>query len=223
MNIARFEFSLFGINTYVVYDPKEKKAAIVDPGMINSEEEEALFRFLERNDLTVTHIINTHLHIDHAIGAAYAKMKYKVPVFAHRDDEFLGERLRMQAESFGINEKVKDISIDSYLEDGDVIKIGSGELRVIHVPGHSPGSVALYDPQGGFVISGDALFDGSVGRTDLPGGNGAQLIKSIREKLLSLPDATVVYPGHGPATTIGRERAANPFLADNPRYRLKDW
>lgn len=222
MNIARFEFSLFGINTYVVYDPKEKKAAIVDPGMINSEEEEALSRFLERNDLTVTHIINTHLHIDHAIGAAYAKMKYGVPVYAHRDDEFLGERLRMQAESFGINEKVKDISIDSYLEDGDVIKIGEGELRVIHVPGHSPGSVALYDPQGGYVISGDALFDGSVGRTDLPGGNGAQLIRAIRENLLPLPDATVVYPGHGPATTIGRERVANPFLAANPHFRLKD-
>ncbi len=222
MNIAKFEFSLFGINTYVVYDPEEKKAAIIDPGMINNEEEEALSRFIERNDLTVTHIINTHLHIDHAIGAAYAKMKYNVPLFAHKDDEFLGDRLRMQAEAFGINEKVKDISIDSYLVAGETIKIGNSELHVIHVPGHSPGSVALYDPQGGFVISGDALFEGSVGRSDLPGGNGAQLIKSIRENLLTLPDTTVVYPGHGPATTIGRERASNPFLIDNPYFRLKD-
>lgn len=221
MNIVKFGFSLFGINTYLVYDPKEKKAAIIDPGMINDEEENALNGFIDRNDLTVTHIINTHLHIDHAIGAAYAKMKYNVPLFAHKDDEFLGGRLRMQAEAFGINEKVKDISIDSYLTDGEIIKIGDGELHVIHVPGHSPGSVALYDPQGGFVISGDALFEGSVGRSDLPGGNSAQLIKSIREQLLTLPDKTIVYPGHGDPTTIGRERASNPFLIPNPYFRLK--
>lgn len=221
MNIAKFEFSLFGINTYVVYDPEQKKAAIIDPGMINAEEEKALDNFISRNDLEVTHIINTHMHIDHAIGAAYAKDKYRVPLFGHKDDEFLSDRLRQQADAFGINEKVRDVTIDSYLTPGEEIHIGKGTLEVIHVPGHSPGSVALYDRTGGFVITGDALFQGSVGRTDLPGGNGGQLIKAIRENLLPLPDSTVVYPGHGPATTIGRERAANPFLADNPHYRLK--
>lgn len=221
MNIAKFEFSLFGINTYVVYDPEQKKAAIIDPGMINAEEEKALDNFISRNDLEVTHIINTHMHIDHAIGAAYAKDKYRVPLFGHKDDEFLSDRLRQQADAFGINEKVRDVTIDSYLTPGEKIHIGNGTLEVIHVPGHSPGSVALYDRAGGFVITGDALFQGSVGRTDLPGGNGGQLIKAIKENLLPLPDSTVVYPGHGPATTIGRERAANPFLADNPHYRLK--
>ncbi|MBD5196611.1 MAG: MBL fold metallo-hydrolase [Bacteroides sp.] len=221
MNIAKFEFSLFGINTYVVYDPKEKKAAIIDPGMINREEEEALTRFLERNSLEVTQIINTHLHIDHAIGAAFAKKRFKAPLFGHKEDAFLGERLQQQAIAFGINTDVEGISIDTYLEPGDKIKVGSGELEVLHVPGHSPGSIALYDREGGFVITGDALFEGSVGRTDLPGGNGTQLIQSIRENLLPLPDSTIVYPGHGPATTIGRERAANPFLAPNPHFRLK--
>lgn len=221
MNIAKFEFSLFGINTYVVYDPNEKKAAIVDPGMINDEEEQALSRFIERNGLTVTHIINTHMHIDHAIGAAYAKRKYGAPLWGHKDDGFLADRLRQQADAFGINEMIEDVSIDSYLSPGEIIKIGSGSLEVIHVPGHSPGSIALYDHADGFVITGDALFEGSVGRTDLPGGNGTQLIESIRRNLLPLPDSTVVYPGHGPATTIGRERTLNPFLADNPRYRLK--
>lgn len=97
----------------------------------------------------------------------------------------------------------------------------NGTLEVLHVPGHSPGSIALYDRDGGFVITGDALFQGSVGRTDLPGGNGNTLIKSIRDNLLPLPDSTVVYPGHGPSSTIGREKTANPFLAENPRYRLK--
>ncbi len=221
MNIAKFEFSLFGINTYVVYDPTQKKAAIIDPGMINSEEEQALTRFIDRNNLEVTHIINTHLHIDHAIGVAFAKKHFNVPFLGHKEDQFLGERLRQQAEAFGINEKVEDASIDTFLKAGDKINIGSGALEVLQVPGHSPGSIALYDRSGDFVITGDALLQGSVGRTDLPGGNGSQLIKSIRDHLLPLPDSTIVYPGHGPATTIGRERAANPFLADNPRYHLK--
>lgn len=221
LKIAKFEFSLFGINTYTVYDPKEGKCVIVDPGMINTEEENAIINFIERNNLTVTHIINTHLHVDHAVGVSFAKKRFGVPVLGHKDDEFLGKRLQMQADAFGIMEKIEDVSIDTYLKEGDIIKVGSGKLEVLHVPGHSPGSIALYDKEDDFVITGDALFQGSVGRTDLPGGNGTQLIKAIRENLLPLPDSTVVYPGHGPATTIGRERAANPFLADNPHYRLK--
>jgi metallo-beta-lactamase family protein len=221
LKIAKFEFSLFGINTYAVYDPKEGKCVIVDPGMINTEEENAIVNFIERNNLTVTNIINTHLHVDHAVGVSFAKKRFGVPVLGHKDDEFLGKRLQMQADAFGIMEKIEDVSIDTYLKEGDIIKVGSGKLEVLHVPGHSPGSIALYDKEDDFVITGDALFQGSVGRTDLPGGNGTQLIKAIRENLLPLPDSTVVYPGHGPATTIGRERAANPFLADNPHYRLK--
>lgn len=149
------------------------------------------------------------------------KKKYGVPLAGHREDAFLGDRLRQQAEAFGIKEKVEDVAIDTFVEAGDKIKIGNGTLEVLHVPGHSPGSIALYDRDGGFVITGDALFQGSVGRTDLPGGNGNTLIKSIRDNLLPLPDSTVVYPGHGPSSTIGREKTANPFLAENPRYRLK--
>lgn len=221
LKIAKFEFSLFGINTYAVYDPKAGKCVIVDPGMINTEEENAIVNFIERNNLTVTNIINTHLHVDHAVGVSFAKKRFGVPVLGHKDDEFLGKRLQMQADAFGIMEKIEDVSIDTYLKEGDIIKVGSGKLEVLHVPGHSPGSIALYDKEDDFVITGDALFQGSVGRTDLPGGNGTQLTKAIRENLLPLPDSTVVYPGHGPATTIGRERAANPFLADNPHYRLK--
>lgn len=221
LKIAKFEFSLFGINTYTVYDPKEGKCVIVDPGMINTEEENAIINFIERNNLSVTNIINTHLHVDHAVGVSFAKKRFGVPVLGHKDDEFLGKRLQMQADAFGIMEKIEDVSIDTYLKEGDIIKVGSGKLEVLHVPGHSPGSIALYDKEDDFVITGDALFQGSVGRTDLPGGNGTQLIKAIRENLLPLPDSTVVYPGHGPATTIGRERAANPFLANNPHYRLK--
>lgn len=204
---------MFGINTYAVYDPATRKCAIVDPGMSNAEEEEAITDFVKRNDLEVIHIINTHLHIDHAVGDSFASRHYGAPILAHRDDEFLGARMRMQADMFGIRERVEDVTITGYLEDGEKIKIGEGTLEVLHVPGHSPGGAALYDREDGFVIAGDSLFAGSVGRTDLPGGNASQLLSSVREKLLALPADTVVYPGHGPATSIGREKAHNPFLA----------
>lgn len=212
MKIAKFAFSLFGINTYVVYDPASKKAAVIDPGMINAEEEEALSRFITRQGLTVTHIINTHLHIDHAIGNKYSHELFHAPVYAHKDDSKLGERMAQQAQSFGLAARVDAVSINSYLHDGEKIRIGDGELEVLHVPGHSPGGIALYDAQDGFVIAGDSLFAGSVGRADLPGGDMTQLINSIHDKLLTLPDNTVVYSGHGPETTIGHEKRYNPYL-----------
>lgn len=212
MKIAVFHFSLFGINSYVVYDPETKDAAVVDPGMIDAEEEEALHGFIERNGLRVTHVINTHLHIDHAIGDKYVHDLFNAPVFAHREDLFLGKRLRQQAGQFGIAARVEDVSVNSFLHDGEEIRIGNGVLKVIHVPGHSPGGVALYDAEDSFLISGDSLFAGSVGRTDLPGGSMDDLIRAIRTKLLTLPDNTIVYPGHGPATTIGQEKRSNPYL-----------
>ena len=212
MKIAIFQFSLFGINTYVVYDPDTKCCAIIDPGMLGSQEEKAITDFINKNNLKVTHIINTHLHLDHAVGNNFLKDTYNVPILAHKDDEPLGERMQQQAYMFGINEKFKGVEISDYLTDGEIIKIGDGELKVLSVPGHSPGSVALYDREGGFLIAGDALFNGSIGRTDLPGGNHNQLISSIKNKLFTLPDNTVVYPGHGPATTIGDEKRFNPYL-----------
>lgn len=212
MRIVKFEFSLFGINTYVVVDTTTRQCAIIDPGMINDEERNAMVNFIENNNLQVVHVINTHLHIDHAIGNAWTREKYGVDILAHKDDEPLGERIKDQARMFGVPEAVSDVSIDTYLKPGDKIKIGEGELEVIHVPGHSPGSVALYDAEDGFVISGDALFAASIGRTDLPGGSMPQLLESIRERLFTLPEDTIVYPGHGGTTTIGREKRYNPFF-----------
>lgn len=212
MKLVKFGFSLFGINTYVVVDEATKKCAVVDPGMIEPEEENALVNYIERNGLTVTHVINTHLHVDHAVGDKFVADKFKVPVLGHNSDKTLGARMQQQAMMFGMREKLDAVSLTSYLEDGDKVKVGEGELDVLHVPGHSPGSIALYDPEGKYVIVGDALFDGSIGRTDLPGGDFGTLINSIRSKLLTLPDDTTVYPGHGPATTIGKEKKYNPYL-----------
>lgn len=203
---------MFGINTYVVSDPVTGDCAIIDPGMSDSEEEEALDSYITRNKLKVTHIINTHLHIDHSVGIRHAAGKYNAPVLGHKDDSELGKRLESQAQMFGLNMKVGGVELTSYLSDGDVVHVGDGELKVLHVPGHSQGSIALYDPAGHYVITGDALFNGSIGRTDLPGGNYQQLISSVRNKLMSLPDDTVVYPGHGPETTIGHEKVYNPYV-----------
>lgn len=212
MKLARFEFSLFGINTYVVYDPVSKECAIIDPGISNEEERRAMRNFIESNGLHVKYIINTHIHIDHAIGNKWAEETFNVPVYAHPDDAMLGERLKEQALMFGLSLRADKALIGEELSDGQILRIGDGELKVIHVPGHSPGSIALYDKDDGFLISGDALFNGSIGRTDLPGGSFKQLIKSIKDNLLTLPDDTIVYPGHGPETTIGKEKRSNPYL-----------
>lgn len=213
MQVAIFQFSLFGINTYLVFDPESKECAIIDPGMSNPEEEKAIENFIAEKGLTLTHIINTHLHIDHAAGIPFLREKFGAPVLAHEGDKELGSGIDQQARMFGLNLNLGSLEISEYIKAGDKIKIGTGELLVIAVPGHSKGSVALYDPKGKFLISGDALFRGSIGRTDLPGGNYRELIDSIEQELLTLPDDTVVLPGHGPASTIGEEKRSNPFLS----------
>lgn len=212
MKLAKFGFLLFGINCYVAYDPESKECAIIDPGIIEQREKDALKNFISKNGLKVTNLINTHLHIDHCIGNNFIIQEYGVGNKAHKGDEILGERVKQQAMMFGINEPVNDVEISTYLEEGDIIKIGNDELKVIHIPGHSQGSIALYNAKDKFIIVGDILFQGSIGRTDLPGGNHTQLITGIKKKLMSLPDDVTVYPGHGPSTTIGEERTYNPYL-----------
>jgi len=212
MKVAVFQLSLFGINMYVVYDPQSCDCAVIDPGITTDREREALVSFIEREHLNVVHVINTHMHIDHVAGNAFVQKKYDADVLAHQDDVPLGDRVGEQAKMFGLLGSYEDVKVTRYLKDGDVIRIGDGTLKVIHVPGHSPGHIALYDGKDGYLIAGDILFCGSIGRTDLPGGNHQQLINGIKEKLLPLPDNTIVYPGHGPATTIGDERLTNPFL-----------
>lgn len=212
LRIAKFTFYMFGINTYVVYDPEAKEAAIIDPGMSRPEEFDAMEKFIVREDLRVTHLINTHLHLDHAIGDQWVKTKFNVPVEAHGDERDLGLLIAQQAQRFGVKGVQGKVEIDKELHAGDVITIGSGRLQVLHVPGHSRGSIALYCAEEGFAIVGDTLFEGSIGRTDLMGGNHKQLLEAIKSRLLTLPDETVIHSGHGSPTTIGRERANNPYL-----------
>lgn len=212
MKVARFVFRLFGINTYVVWDEGSRKAAIVDSGMSSKEEEEALKAFIARSKLTVVDLIDTHLHVDHACGNGFVIHEYSVKLSAHKGDEPLGAKIRQQAKAFMLDFVPREAEISTYLEDGDIVKIGDGRLKVLHVPGHSPGGIALYDAEGQFVLSGDSLFQGSIGRTDFEGGNHQQLVSAVRDKLLTLPDDTIVYPGHGDPSTIAIERQYNPFL-----------
>ena len=212
MKVSRFVFNMFGMNTYVMWDPESSEAAIVDPGMIDDAERRALDDFITRNGLKVTQLINTHMHLDHIFGDAYVKDKYGLEIKAGKADEFLALTLSDQAARYHLPVKTVDLGVDVNLNDGDILYLGTEPIKVLSVPGHSPGSIALYCPESGFVITGDALFQGSIGRTDLPRGNHAQLLASIREKLFSLPPETVVLPGHGGETTIGDEIRSNPFF-----------
>lgn len=213
LDIHTFEMNPFGVNTYIVYDPDSRQAALIDPGMLNDAERTRVDTFITDHHLNLTRMINTHLHIDHVVGASWAADRYGVPVSASSADAFLGEQLQAQATAFHMPvSDAPSLAVSHTLNDGDVIPLGNDKLIVFEVPGHSPGSLAFYSPSSHFVITGDALFRNSIGRTDLPGGNGRQLIDSIRTKLLTLPDDTTVYPGHGPATTIGEEKRSNPYL-----------
>ena len=213
MKIASFEFNLFGVKTYVVWDEKTHHAAIIDPGMSDENERSALAQFINRHNLKISHLINTHLHIDHTLGNDFVMEEYAVPTEACNADAALGMARSAQAQMFHLRGIAPSpLSIDHNLVDGDKIWLGDEYLEVIYVPGHSPGSIALYCPQSKFVITGDALFNGSIGRTDRPGGNHQQLLDSIRTRLFSLPPETIVYPGHGAPTSIGHETGSNPFF-----------
>ncbi len=212
LKINRFEVNAFGENTYIVWDDTSRQAVIVDAGMVTEAEVDMVRRFVADNNLKVTQLVNTHLHLDHIFGVNVAKKMFDVKLHAAKGDEKMGRELPEYVKFYRIPMTAEVVEIDHYLEDGDKILIGKYELTVITLPGHSLGGIALYSPSGKFVITGDSLFRGSIGRTDLPGGNHADLVCNIQNKLMTLPDETTVYPGHGPATTLGTERIYNPYI-----------
>jgi len=211
MNIKTFIFNPFMENTYVVWD-KSNEAAIIDCGCLYENEERQLKQFINDNKLTVKHLINTHLHLDHQFGNYFAAQTFGVLPKAHKDDEKMIANLKSQAMIFGIPVQVEQQNLGGYLDEKGEICLGNIILKVIHVPGHSAGHLCFYSEKEKVLFSGDVLFAGSIGRTDLPGGNFEQLIKNIKEKLLTLPDETAIFCGHGEKTTIKQEKQYNPFL-----------
>jgi len=195
----------FAENCYLVFDPGHPDTILVDPG----EEAERFLAEAASRERRVTGIWLTHAHLDHIQGVAAIREATGAPILLHPGDQRLYRELPAQGLWLGFRLSPPPPA-DRALAHGDRLAIGGVEVEVRHVPGHSPGHVAFVVP--GAVLSGDVLFAGSIGRTDLPGGDLEQLLSSIRRELWSLPDETIVYPGHGPATTIGRERTTNPFL-----------
>ncbi len=212
MKIRQFAFNMFSVNTYVVWDETTHEAAIIDPGMIDDYENAQLDSFIKSENLNVIHLINTHLHLDHTFGDDYIKKQYNLTLKGHISDNILGMNRAAQARMFGIPVDLQPITIDTPLDENDTITLGNENIKILHIPGHSPGSIVLYFPQSGFVLSGDVLFRSSIGRTDLTQGNHEQLIDGITTKLLTLPPETIVYPGHGPMTSIKFEITNNPYL-----------
>jgi hydroxyacylglutathione hydrolase len=204
-------------NCSIIGDPITREALVIDPG----DEVNRVLDLLGRHKLTVKAIVSTHAHIDHVGGLSKLHKYTGAPVMMHRDDLPLYQAMEMQAAFLGVH--APDLTeIDQMLRDGDVLHWGSFEARVIHTPGHTPGSVCLYLPhEAGTVgipspqlFAGDTLFAGSIGRVDLWGGSMAEIMDSLKGKLMALPDETLVHPGHGPGTTIGQERESNPFLVE---------
>lgn len=210
--INHFTYNHFGVNCYIIVDDETKQCAIVDPAAEASYEEAQMFQYISSSSLRVTHILITHAHVDHIAGLRQCCEHFKLPVSMHAD----GRKLLRQAEAYGsimgfMVENMNDLQVTE-IHDGDTFKIGEKQVQCLFVPGHCPGSICYVIPSEKSVITGDTLFQGSIGRTDLPGGNHQELLAKLREKVMTLPDDYRVLPGHGESSTIADEKKYNPFL-----------
>lgn len=210
ISLKKFTFNPFSENTYVLWD-ETKEAIIIDPGMVDSREDAEMQSFIESEGLKPVMLFNTHAHIDHVLGNYFVKKTWEVPLVSHTLGKVVLQMAERSAEMYGIP-YTPSPEADRMIEGGDVIAFGNSSMPVLFVPGHAPDHVALVDLEGKKVIAGDVLFNGSVGRVDLPGSDAAELTKSIQNKMYELPDDTVVYCGHGDETTIGKEKQSNPFV-----------
>jgi glyoxylase-like metal-dependent hydrolase (beta-lactamase superfamily II) len=210
IHIKAFTFSPISENTYVLYN-NEGKAVIIDPGCYFPAEQETLKNFLTDNNLTPVYLLNTHCHLDHVFGNKWVHETYGLALHLHPNEKAMLALAPVSGERWGLPFQNYAGPLH-FLNDGDTVLLGDTEIHVILAPGHSPGSICFYIPSQGDLMGGDVLFRGSIGRTDLPGGDTETLLTSIREKLWVLPDETVVYSGHGIKTTIGYEKRNNPFL-----------
>lgn len=210
LKIHSFTFNPFQENTYLISN-ENNECLIVDPGMNSLEEAKEITSYIEQNQLKPIKITNTHTHLDHILGVDYLKQKYNIPFGIHELEKPVLSGAVGSAMLFGFDFKEAP-KVDFYIDHDTAFSFGSQKLEVRLVPGHSPGSIIFYSPENKFAISGDALFNGSIGRSDLPGGDAPTLIKSIQAQLYTLPDDTVIYSGHGPSTTIGQEKRSNPFV-----------
>ncbi len=210
MEVAVFTFNEFSENTYLLYDAS-KSCIVVDPGCNTRKEQQLFTDFIESNGLNPVKLVNTHCHIDHILGNRYIFEKYGLKLHAHKAEIPVLAAAEISSKIYQINYDPSP-EIESFIEEDEVIEFGETKLEVLFTPGHSPGSVSFFHRESKQLIGGDVLFQGSIGRTDLPGGDFDTLIASIKNKLFPLGEDVIVYSGHGPSTTIGNEQKINPFL-----------
>lgn len=210
ISIKRLEFNPFRENTYVISDDSGE-CLIVDPGCQEPEEQDLLLDYIKENQLKPVKMVNTHCHIDHILGTAFLHDQFKLPFLIHPHERPLLTASIAQGELFGLEVQIPPEPTD-FLNEGDSVRFGDSIFEVIHIPGHSPGGIVLLNKDQQCMFTGDVLFQGSIGRTDLPGGDYDNLVNSIRQKLLILDPGIRVYPGHGPDTSIGIENQSNPFF-----------
>ena len=214
MVIKQFVVNPFGVNCFILSNDAGD-AILIDPSVSSEQEEQALARYIEQTHLTVRHLLNTHLHLDHVLGNAFVARKYGVQPEAHEEDAFLLDLQEEQSQMFGLPMREHSPGLGNYLAEGDAVEVPGIKLQVFHIAGHSPGGIAFYCENPGEVngqkdvppllFPGDIMFAGSRGRSDLFGGDDDALVSGIKSKLLTLPKETVVFPGHGPMTTIADE------------------
>ncbi|MBT2623117.1 MBL fold metallo-hydrolase [Chryseobacterium sp. ISL-6] len=210
LNIQAFVFNFASENTYILYN-ENKNAWLIDPGNMNEQETNLISNFIKDNELKIQKILLTHAHIDHVFGLQWAYDTFNLPIIMHQEDQEILDMLQMSGMRFGM--KIDPVKVDvEYINEGDQLDFDGEKFKIYHVPGHSPGSIVYHNENQKFMISGDVLFEGSIGRTDLYKGNYDQLINGIRTKLLVLDDETQVFSGHGNPTSIGFEKQYNPFL-----------
>lgn len=209
--LKSFVFSPFQENTYVVYD-ETKECAIVDPGCYAQHEKEALKSWIQENDLNPVLLLNTHSHLDHTFGNAFVSRTWNLTPQVHKLDKPVYERFSDMAHAYGLRAAETPPEPDYALQEGLSVEFGKTKLDVHFLPGHCPGHVAFECIKENWILGGDVLFKGSIGRTDLPGGDMSTLINSIKNKLLFLNENRKIYSGHGPVTTLKEEKATNPFL-----------
>ena len=211
LNVKKFTFNPFSENTYVVTD-EFKNAVIIDPGCYYKAEQNEIDSYILKNNLKLKSILHTHSHLDHMFGTAYLADKYNLDLWICKEDLVTYQSYEKVCEVYGIPITFSPNPIPKFFDLKQLIQIEGIKFEILFVPGHSPGHVAFYNQENNFLINGDCLFENSIGRTDLPGGNHQQLIDSIKNEIFMLPDETLVYCGHGNETTIKAEKSSNPFL-----------
>lgn len=207
-----FTFNPVGENTYLIWDEESREAAIIDAGMSNNRENAIISEFITKENLQLKYALQTHMHFDHIWGLSYILETYGIKPLCHAAEESIYRDVPEMTSMFRLSMNWNLPVVERYINEGDTFQLGNTTIKVLHTPGHTPGGLSYYIPSANIIFTGDTLFQGSIGRTDLPGGNLSEEIDSIKNKIITLPSETIIYSGHGPESNIGWELKNNPYL-----------